>query len=432
MAGFDTSGHTATWVLFLVSQHPEARPSRQHWAAPGAMCATRGSAVTEASSYHHQAGRRPLALATCELQAACRAPAHLCAAGVTCGILYVMSWPGLQWHACPRACAEAEGRGRLRSRRTAHASAAPGSGLGAQRCRRVQVERRIVEELRGQGLLAEPGRPRPRLPTYDDAEALPFLKAVINVRARPAARTRLRACGVPARAFAMRGALLWSAPARASPVANPSGWPAPCTKSGCKQTALAWRVIWTPAQCRLGCQSGAHAGRPARRRRQCACTRRSARRPRASATTPTSHWTAGGWSSRAARPSACTSTPSRTARPTGRGRASSTRTVSCRRAAPRAGQPPAGGCALGGRGAWRKCVPGVLHCCWQTGRGVALQAGRRHHAQPQALGQTTVHGDPKAVTRTYPARGLSSWRVPQLATQPACEAGLRGAAAAAA
>ena len=23
MAGFDTSGHTATWVLFLVSQHPQ-------------------------------------------------------------------------------------------------------------------------------------------------------------------------------------------------------------------------------------------------------------------------------------------------------------------------------------------------------------------------------------------------------------------------
>ncbi len=25
MAGFDTSGHTATWALFLVSQHPEVR-----------------------------------------------------------------------------------------------------------------------------------------------------------------------------------------------------------------------------------------------------------------------------------------------------------------------------------------------------------------------------------------------------------------------
>jgi len=262
MAGFDTSGHTATWVLFLVSQHPEARPSRQHWAAPGAMCATLGSAVTEASSYHHQEGRRPLALATCKLQAACRAPAHLCAAGITCGILYVMSWPGLQWHACPRACAEAEGRSRLRSRRTARASAAPGSGLGAQRCRRVQVERRVVEELRGQGLLAEPGRPRPRLPTYDDAEALPFLKAVMNVRARPAARTRLRACGVPARAFAMRGALLWSAPARALPVANLSGWPAPCTKSGCKQTTLAWRVIGRPPSAGWGARAARMRGGP--------------------------------------------------------------------------------------------------------------------------------------------------------------------------
>ncbi len=31
MAGFDTSGHTATWVLFLVSQHPEARLSPEQW-----------------------------------------------------------------------------------------------------------------------------------------------------------------------------------------------------------------------------------------------------------------------------------------------------------------------------------------------------------------------------------------------------------------
>lgn len=39
-----------------------------------------------------------------------------------------------------------------------------------------------MEELRRQGLVAVPGQPRPRLPTYDDVEALPFLKAVINVR----------------------------------------------------------------------------------------------------------------------------------------------------------------------------------------------------------------------------------------------------------
>ena len=81
------------------------------------------------------------------------------------------------------------------------------SGLGAQRRARAQVERRIVEELRAQGLLAEPGRPRPRLPTYDDAEALPFLKAVINVRAPPAAPTLLRACGMPACAFAMSASM---------------------------------------------------------------------------------------------------------------------------------------------------------------------------------------------------------------------------------
>ena len=40
-------------------------------------------------------------------------------------------------------------------------------------------------ELRERGLLAVPGCPRPRLPTYEDVEALPFLKAVINVRASP-------------------------------------------------------------------------------------------------------------------------------------------------------------------------------------------------------------------------------------------------------
>ena len=40
-------------------------------------------------------------------------------------------------------------------------------------------------ELRERGLLAVPGCPRPRLPTYEDVEALPFLKAVINVRTSP-------------------------------------------------------------------------------------------------------------------------------------------------------------------------------------------------------------------------------------------------------
>ena len=40
-------------------------------------------------------------------------------------------------------------------------------------------------ELRERGLLAVPGCPRPRLPTYKDVEALPFLKAVINVRTSP-------------------------------------------------------------------------------------------------------------------------------------------------------------------------------------------------------------------------------------------------------
>ena len=48
-----------------------------------------------------------------------------------------------------------------------------------------QVEERIEAELRGRGLLAEAGCPRPRLPTYEDVEALPFLKAVINVRLSP-------------------------------------------------------------------------------------------------------------------------------------------------------------------------------------------------------------------------------------------------------
>lgn len=68
----------------------------------------------------------------------------------------------------------------------------PRVALGGRKCvtvhifnglaRTAQVERRIVEELRGQGLVAVPGQPRPRLPTYDDVEALPFLRAVINVR----------------------------------------------------------------------------------------------------------------------------------------------------------------------------------------------------------------------------------------------------------
>lgn len=39
-------------------------------------------------------------------------------------------------------------------------------------------------ELRERGLLAVPACPRPRLPTYEDVEALPFLKAVINVRSQ--------------------------------------------------------------------------------------------------------------------------------------------------------------------------------------------------------------------------------------------------------
>ncbi|KAK9827620.1 hypothetical protein WJX81_007168 [Elliptochloris bilobata] len=54
-----------------------------------------------------------------------------------------------------------------------------------------QVEARIVEELQWRGLLVEQGQPRPRLPTYEDVEALPFLKAVINetMRMYPAVGT---------------------------------------------------------------------------------------------------------------------------------------------------------------------------------------------------------------------------------------------------